>query len=47
MCGVIHLKHSQDQHALPGGDGFVSIASVMVCPGQLVPGMQSLPNADT
>jgi hypothetical protein len=47
MRGVIHVKHSQDRNALPGGDGFVSIASVMVCPGQLVPGMRSLPNVDT
>jgi hypothetical protein len=30
-----------------GGDSFVTIASVMVCPGQPVPGMRSLPNVDT
>ena len=29
MRGVIHLKHSQDRSTLPGGDGCVSIGSVM------------------
>jgi hypothetical protein len=46
MRGVIHHKHGQDRNALPGG-GFVGIASVMACPGQLLPGMWSLPNVDT
>ena len=32
MRAIIHLKHSQDRNALPGGDRFVSIAPVMVCP---------------
>jgi hypothetical protein len=45
MRGVIDLKQG-DRNALPGGDSFVSIVSVMVCPGQLVPGMRSLPNLD-
>ena len=34
--------NSQDQNALPGGDSFVSIASVTLCPGQLAPDMRSL-----
>jgi hypothetical protein len=29
--GAIHLRHSQDRNALPGGDSVVSIASVMAC----------------
>jgi len=36
MLGIIHLKHSQDRNALPGAGTFVSIASVMACPGQLI-----------
>jgi hypothetical protein len=47
MRAVIHLKHSQGRNALPGGDSFVTIVSVMVCPGQPVPGMRSIPNVDT
>ena len=47
MLGIIHLKHSQDRNALPGAGTFVSIASVMACPGQLILAMRSLPNVDT
>jgi hypothetical protein len=36
-CAVSSMEAEQDRNALPGGDSFVSIASVMVCPGQLVP----------
>ena len=43
----LRLKHGQNRNALPGGDGFVSIARVIVCPGQLVLGMGSLPNVCT
>jgi hypothetical protein len=46
MRGVILLNNSQDRNALPGGDSFVSIASVTLCPGQLAPEMRSLRQVD-